>query len=79
MLHYDCYFIQEAHQLKDYQKMVSRYNRLVEDSIDFLVYSYSLILENSGEPKAFEVLNIDYEKDIGLVKDYTLVKLEDTC
>jgi len=34
-IHFDCYFIQESYIKKDYEAMKERYNRLIEDVIDF--------------------------------------------
>ena len=35
-IHYDCFFIQEAHSEKNYEKMRAKYNKLVEDIIIFV-------------------------------------------
>ena len=32
-IHYDCYFMQEAHNKKDTNGMIKRYNRLIENTI----------------------------------------------
>ena len=34
-IHYDCYFIQEYHSQKNFDQMLDKYNRLVENSIHF--------------------------------------------
>lgn len=38
MLHYDCYFIQEAYAKGNEEAIVKRYNRLIEDGIEFMDY-----------------------------------------
>ena len=38
LIHYNCYSIQTLYIDKNYTEMVSRYNRLIEDSIEFLIY-----------------------------------------
>ena len=43
ILHYNCYFIQDSFIKKELTFMRERYNRLVEDAIDFLIYSKELI------------------------------------
>ena len=38
-IHYDCFFIQDAHAQKNFEKMHNKYNRLVENSIQFQLYT----------------------------------------
>ena len=38
-IHYDCYFMQEAYNIKELPKVGQRYNRLVENSIEFMIYA----------------------------------------
>ena len=42
-LHYSCYYIQEAHHLKQFDKMVEKYPRLVETAIEFKRYSRKIL------------------------------------
>ena len=46
-IHYDCYYIQESYYCDGILPMVVRYNKLVEDAIDFIIYSDSIV--NSDE------------------------------
>lgn len=49
MLHYDCYFIQEAHESGRVDDIIKRYNRLIEDSIEFMDYCESYLNQNKSK------------------------------
>jgi HPt (histidine-containing phosphotransfer) domain-containing protein len=42
-LHYVCYYIQDHHYNKNYQKMIDYYPSLVEAAIEFKIYSKVII------------------------------------
>ena len=62
-IHYDCYFIQFYHMKKDYESMALRYYRLVEDSIEFLLYTKKFFENNTVDEQHIrgkEITNFDY-------------------
>lgn len=46
MLHYNCYFIQEAFASGKEECMIKRYNRLIEDAIEFMNYCELYLNQN---------------------------------
>ena len=79
ILHYDCYFIQEAFSSGNEQAMQKRYNRLIEDGIEFMDYCEQY-LNSSKHPVGAQKLDIqpfDVSKDLYLSNGYSIQRIND--
>jgi len=77
LLHYDCYFIQEAHRKQNTEKMKARYSRLIEDAIYFIEFTERFLKQN---PSPFieteKIITIDCREKIKLADGYSLMTCE---
>ena len=78
VLHYNCYFIQDSFSKRELTFMRERYNRLVEDAIEFLTFSKEFIEkeENKELTEKISIEIIKYE-NITLADGYKLHKNDD--
>ena len=63
LIHYDCYFMQDFFAKKDYTAMCQRYNRLIEDSCEFIQYSKEFMLINEEDKEIVQQLDL---KDVNI-------------
>ena len=58
--------------------MIGRYNRLIEDAIEFLIYINTFLLTNQQDRQYIDqtsIIQIDY-CSLPVGKDYTIVKVD---
>lgn len=76
VLHYDCYFIQEGFSQNNPQKIRARYNRLIENSVNFLDVCEIYLEQNKDKVvQPLTINKFDIQKEIYLAKGYRLEKI----
>lgn len=61
VMHYDCYFIQDSYMKREEEKITDRYNRLIENAIEFIQFSEKHLKNNTTEANMVEVTEINYK------------------
>mmetsp|Transcript_35608 Transcript_35608/g.54446 ORF Transcript_35608/g.54446 Transcript_35608/m.54446 type:complete len:268 (+) Transcript_35608:36-839(+) len=77
-IHFDCYFIQESWAKKEYEEMRSRYNRLVEDVIEFYHFVLDYLASNESDRhyySEFPVTPFDPNR-LTIANGYTIYSLK---
>ena len=77
-IHYDCYFIQKYFKTKDFKKMAERYNRLIEDSVEFMLFSHNFLKTHSEDKEFIDSIDVKEFKpeQIQLADNYKLVQCD---